>query len=62
MSINCYSDTKLRIVKKLKSAMISVGKYGNSILNASFDNGRDAGSIIPNEILTIVRPFYSINQ
>ena len=62
MSINCYGDTKLRNMKKLKSAMITIGQYGISILKISLENERDSESIIRNKILTIVRPFGNISR
>ncbi|HEX2106236.1 MAG TPA: hypothetical protein VHF28_00760 [Nitrososphaera sp.] len=47
--------------EKLKRASIPVGQEGNSILIISFDKECDVESIIRNKILTILKPYGTIN-
>ncbi|MDQ4100800.1 MAG: hypothetical protein M3115_01250 [Thermoproteota archaeon] len=48
--------------EKLKRATIPVGQEGNSILIISFDKECDVESIIRNKILTIIKPYGTINH
>src|SRR5919108_3884713 len=48
--------------EKVKRATIPVGKEGQSILIISFDSASDPESIIRNKILTLIKPYGTIDH
>src|SRR5919108_1497930 len=48
--------------EKVKRATIPVGKEGQSILIISFDSASDPESIIRNKILTVIKPYGTIDH